>query len=81
MGKKEKTFCCLCSKYKEEELEFVTVGFVEEANLPVTIPICKGCTLIIHNLKRIYAGVKMKAIKNRSALAGREVTNVKDSQG
>lgn len=72
MEKKEKNFCCLCSRYKEEQLELVTVGFVEEAKLPVTIPICKECKKVIHNLKRIYNDVRRKAVRNRSVLAGKE---------
>ena len=82
MEKNEKTFCCLCSKYTAEQVKLVTVGFVEEVNLPITIPICKECNLIIHNLKRIYEDVRRIAIKNRSVLVGKEeVTDVKDSQG
>ena len=80
MEEKEKNFYPLCGKTKNEPLKLVTLAFVEETKAPVTVAICKGCIVIIHNIRRIYEDVKRKAIKNQSILGGEEVPNAKDTK-
>lgn len=65
---KEKNFCILCSKMKEEPLSLAILGVIEETKTPIQVSVCNLCQIVLHNIRRICNDVKIKSIKNTETI-------------
>ena len=63
MQKKEKNFCCLCSKWKEERLTPVHLTRIEETNDVIMVEVCKLCGIVLHNIRRVVEERKEAGLK------------------
>jgi hypothetical protein len=62
-------FCPLCSKHKNEPLTNVPLGVIDEGMI-IKVDICRGCAVILHNVRRIYEEEQKRWVeKKRKAQA------------
>jgi len=63
LEKKEKNFCLLCGKSREEPLTKMALATIEEFGEVVWVDCCQGCKVVLHNIRRIYVERQQECIK------------------
>lgn len=65
MEKKEKNFCPLCGKSRDEPLTRVALTMIEEFEEMVLVDCCKLCEVVLYNIRRIYVEKQEECLKKR----------------